>query len=251
MSLERQEHNENNPWWGEHVHRYQVAESYLSGSGKVLDIACGNGFGTLLLSKKTTDLVIGADISEEAIRYCLEKFEGNKNLTFKIIDGTKMPFEENYFSFIVSFETIEHTTAYKKMLEEFKRTLMKDGLAIISTPNILINSPGGKIINPYHTQEFTYVELKNILTAIFEEVQIYGQKYIRYKQNSLANRIGQLVEKILYTRGVRKIPLRVQNAMMQFLIKKNMYPSPHDFELTKDEKEIVTCKTFFAICRKK
>jgi len=251
MSLERQEHKEDNPWWGEHIHRYNEAFSYISNSGKVLDIACGNGFGSHILSAKTTDTVIGADISEDAVNQCSVKFTNTHNLKFKVIDGTNMPFEDNYFSCIVSFETIEHTTEYEKMLTEFYRTLKKGGVAIISTPNIIVNSPTSVVLNPYHTQEFNYAELEHILNSTFNTVKIFGQKYIRYKNKSIRNTIGKVVESFLYLRGIRKIPLSIQNSVMQFIIKKNMYPLTDDFSLVEQKDEIIKCKTFFAICYKK
>src|ERR1035437_1433966 len=130
MSLERQEHNENNPWWGEHIHRYKVALHYINPNSKILDIACGNGFGSYMLSQKTKELVVGGDISAETINYCSKQYTSEKNLQFKVIDGTNMPFEDNHFDYITSFETIEHTSKYKEMIREFYRTLKDGGIAI-------------------------------------------------------------------------------------------------------------------------
>ena len=251
MSLERQEYNENTPWWGEHAHRYHMTFPYISPNNKILDIACGNGFGSYMLSKKTNNTVIGADISEEAITTCSAKFSDNSNLTFKLVDGTNMLFQDCYFDTIVSFETIEHTTSYLKMLSEFNRALKNDGLVIISTPNIIVNSPTGVVLNPYHTQEFTYDELKNHLEDVFSHVKIFGQKYIRYSKKSFRNSIGKIVETLLYQRGVRKTPLSIQNIIMRMLIRKNMYPLADDFSLVEEKCEILKCKTFFAICHKK
>ena len=67
MSSERQEQNKNTPWWGEHVHRYNTTLQYILSSDKVLDIACGNGFGSYILSQKTNNIVIGGDISKETV----------------------------------------------------------------------------------------------------------------------------------------------------------------------------------------
>src|ERR1700749_2942376 len=141
MSSERQEHNIESPWWGEHIHRYNVALNYIYDTDKVIDIACGNGFGSALLSSKTKEVVIGADISDETVQYCSGKFTNQSNLKFKVVDGINMPFEDMYFEKLISFETIEHTTQYKKMIKEFYRVLKNKGIAIISTPNIIINTP--------------------------------------------------------------------------------------------------------------
>jgi ubiquinone/menaquinone biosynthesis C-methylase UbiE len=251
MSSERQDHTEISPWWGEHVHRYLVALNYISENDKILDLACGNGFGSKLLSEKTKQEVTGGDISEESISYCRSAFKDTPNLNFKVIDGTNISFSDGYFNVVASFETIEHTVKYREMLAELRRVLVKDGYAIISTPNIIVNSPTGKVLNPFHTQEFTYDELNLILKEVFEEVEIYGQRYIRYKRSSFRNRIGKIFEAVLYMRGMRKLPLSFQNIIMKMAIGKDMYPSPDDYEMTKDKEELLKCKTFFAICRKR
>ncbi len=251
MSSERQEHNKNTPWWGEHIHRYNSTFQYLSPSDIILDIACGNGFGSSILSEKTDNLVIGGDISQETIDYCSKKFTDLKNLEFKFIDGTNIPFNNNYFDKIVSFETIEHTTQYKEMVIEFYRTLKNGGIAFISTPNYIINSPTGVIINPFHTQEFTLDELSDLLNNTFDDVKIYGQKYARYNKKTLRNKIGNVIENVFYLRGIRKIPLSIQNFFIQSIIQKDMYPSPDDYELVTEKSELLKCKTFLAICKKK
>jgi ubiquinone/menaquinone biosynthesis C-methylase UbiE len=251
MSSERQDHDENNPWWGEHIHRYEMVFPYVSDDSRILDIACGNGFGSYLLSNKTSGEVTGADISPETIEKCRHSFPKQENLKFRVMDGTKLPFENDYFDLLVSFETIEHTTQFREMLAEFARVLKKDGLAVISTPNIVVNSPGGIVTNPYHTQEFTYDELQVILNTSFSDVKIGGQKYVRYSNKTFRNRIAEAAEKVLYMRGFRKIPLSIQNVIMNTLIHKNMYPLPSDYEIIYSEKEAVKCKTFFALCKKK
>jgi ubiquinone/menaquinone biosynthesis C-methylase UbiE len=251
MSAERQENSQDNPWWGEHVHRYMAALPYINETDNVLDIACGSGFGSYMLSRKTKGMVTGADISEQIILYCKEKHKTNSNLSFSVVDGTHMQFEDGFFDRIVSFETIEHTTAYKEMLGEFRRTLKAGGTAIISTPNILVNSPTGVVLNPYHTQEFSYEELLVLLKGFFDDVHIWGQQYTRYQKRSARNALGQLAEKTLYRRGIRKVPLNVQNSIMRSITGKNMYPSENDYELTDKKDEILKCKTFFVLCRKK
>lgn len=251
MASERQEHTTVSPWWGEHVHRYDAAAAYIRGSDAVmLDIACGNGFGTALLAEHTSRTVTGGDISEEAIAACRDYYKTNGKVDFRVMDATQLPFSDGHFDLLVSFETIEHTTAYREMAAELARVLAQNGTLVISTPNILVNSPTGIVTNPYHTQEFTYEELKDILEAQFGNVIIYGQRYIRYKNSSLRARLAAAAEKILYIRGVRKLPLSIQNGIMRLLGEKGMYPLRTEYEMTADKNELLKCKTFFAVCRK-
>lgn len=250
MSSERQENSPDNPWWGEHVHRYEVALAYLSPGSRILDIACGSGFGSYLFAEKGHN-VIAADLSEETILQCKKDFQ-HPQLNYVVADATKLPFPDEHFDAVVSFETIEHTTQYTEVLSEFKRVTKRNGLILISTPNILINSPDGVVRNPYHTQEWNYKQLSEILKAAYPEVKIYGQAYQRYSNRSgLKNKLAQFTENFLYLRGVRKLPLRIQNVIIRSLIGKPMYPLAEDYTMVSELKEINFCKTFFAVCRLK
>lgn len=248
MASERQENSPDNPWWGEHVHRYQLVNFYVPANSTILDIACGTGFGSHLLAKQGYQ-VHGADLSKSTIDLCQKAFKW-PSLQFLTADATALPFPDAYFDAVISFETIEHTTQYEKVLQEFKRVLKPGGRILISTPNIRINSPDGVVRNPYHTQEWNYEELKALLKSVYQEAHIYGQQYKRYKQTKgLRYFIGKRVEQLFYLRGVRKLPLSLQNLVMQTLISKPMYPLTEDYALVEDLHEINSCKTFVAVCR--
>jgi ubiquinone/menaquinone biosynthesis C-methylase UbiE len=248
MSAERQQ-SQHDPWWGEHVHRYNEVLPYINKDDIILDLACGTGFGSDILAKKTNGKVIGGDISREAIDECSATWKA-ANLSFMVLDGTRLPFENNYFDRIVSFETIEHTTEYMAMLKEFYRVLKPGGIAFISTPNFPVNSPGGEVVNPYHTQEFTYDQLSGVLSQVFQDVSIAGQKYSRYESGKVP-RIGKLIErafnKII---GVRKLPYAVKNGVYKTFTGESFYPKAEHFTLTTDPQELLKCKTFFCTCRK-
>jgi ubiquinone/menaquinone biosynthesis C-methylase UbiE len=248
LAAERKQLDEQSPWWGEHLHRYYEAVKYLKGDEKILDLACGLGFGTAILAENTEGGVIGGDIAEDAIEDS-KKYWQRQNLSFTILDGTNLPYADNYFDTLVSFETIEHTTQYRQMLKEFARVLKPDGKALISTPNFLINSPTGKVTNPYHTQEFSYDELVDILKGAFGEVTILGQQYTRYKVKSFRNRVGQFFERFLLQRGIRKIPISLQDALMKTLVNRPIYPEAQDYDMVEASEEVLKCKTFFAICQ--
>ncbi len=246
MSSERQLINHNDPWWGEHVHRYNEVLPHINKEDRILDIACGTGFGSDILASYSNGEVIGGDISPEAIAECSQNWK-RANLRFEVLDGTKLPFPDGYFDKIVSFETIEHTTQYREMLREFKRVLKPGGTAYISTPNFPVNSPSGKVTNPYHTQEFTFTELKTILEDVFPDVKITGQKYSRYDDGK-TNRFGKVIEWGFNIIGIRKLPYSIKNAFSRFFTGKPFYPTDKDFSLVTDLQQIEKCKTFYCFC---
>jgi 2-polyprenyl-3-methyl-5-hydroxy-6-metoxy-1,4-benzoquinol methylase len=248
MSSERQENNEISPWWGEHVHRYNAAMEIIPKTAKILDIACGSGFGSKLLAEQNYH-VVGADISKETIDACKTAFQ-HPRLKFEVINATQIPYETGFFDAVVSFETIEHTREFLLVLNEFKRVTKKDGVIVLSTPNFPVNSPGGRILNPYHTQEWTYEEFLRLLHSVFRDVKIYGQAYCRYRgEISFSRRVAKAFEYLFYLRGIRKIPIKIQDAVIKMLSGNQMYPTEKDYCLADKPEEIKKCKTFFAICK--
>jgi ubiquinone/menaquinone biosynthesis C-methylase UbiE len=250
MSSERQLLESEGRWWGEHQHRYDEAIKLIKPADTILDIACGTGFGTAALAAATTGKVIGGDIAPEAVAECKGNWQ-KVNLDFQVMDGTALSFPDNHFDAIVSFETIEHTTAYAAMLKEFARTLKPGGQLILSTPNAAITSPDGKIGNPYHTQEFRFAELKTILEGIFNSTSVFGQRNRRYDKRSFKMSMGKFFESLFLSIGIRKLPYSFRNRIMKALFGYTLYPVPGDFVLETMERVITPqCPVLFAVCKK-
>lgn len=250
MSSERQPVETTGRWWGEHIHRYYEALLLIDSNDTVLDIACGTGFGTDMIATKTNGKVTGGDIAPEAIDECSNRWK-RANLEFKVLDGTRLAFPDNYFDKIVSFETIEHTGQYCEMAAEFARVLKPGGLLILSTPNREVSSPDGVIVNPYHIQEFTCDELKQVLEAAFSHVQLSGQRYTRYDRKSFGRRMGRLFEKLFLSFGIRKLPYSWRSGFMKLFFGYPLYPRDSDFMLEKDLNRIrKECPVQFAVCQK-
>ena len=245
MSSERQEINKVSPWWGEHLHRYEEVLKPLSGNETILDIACGSGFGTHLLSTSSTGKVYGGDLSSKAINLC-QKTWNKDNLSYGIMDGTQLRFEDNTFDVVVSFETIEHTTRFNEMIQELKRVVKPNGTIYLSTPNIKVNSPSGIVTNPYHKQEWDYTEFTKILKTHFSKFKLYGQQYSRHNKKGIA----YTIENLLYKRGLRKLPNTTQNNIMKLFGHDTIYPSIDDYTMVNSPEMIARCKTFFCICKK-
>jgi len=154
--------------YAEHLTRYKSAQALVKDK-TVLDIACGSGYGSHLLSK-VAKKVYGVDIDEDTVRYAKEHY-GAKNIDYKTGDGINIPIEKNSVDVVVTFETIEHIPDYKKFIAEVKRVLKPDGLAIVSTPNDLEFAEG----NHFHVHEFQYDELVYLLKKDFANVDSYYQ----------------------------------------------------------------------------
>ena len=161
--------------WQEHINRYVFALSYVQ-SKTVLDVACGTGYGTELISK-TADFVVGLDISRKALTYAKKHYAKDSKTNFMLADANNLPFRDSVFDIIVSFETIEHLRRYESFLQELKCVLKRSGKLIISTPNGRIRSSPRqeKPSNPFHFKEFSSNEFSRILSMFSLKAQFFGQ----------------------------------------------------------------------------
>jgi 2-polyprenyl-3-methyl-5-hydroxy-6-metoxy-1,4-benzoquinol methylase len=152
-----------------HVSRYQFAAERFTG-GRVLDCACGTGYGSKILLAGMAQEYMGVDIDSETIDYAKAKYPLAEKGSYLCASGTSLPFESEAFDYICSFETLEHIEEENGLLLEFARVLKKTGKLIISTPN----EWPLKIV-PYHVREYDYVSFEKLLSQFFSVDQIYNQ----------------------------------------------------------------------------
>jgi 2-polyprenyl-3-methyl-5-hydroxy-6-metoxy-1,4-benzoquinol methylase len=131
-----------------HIERYDFASRFIS-SGRVLDCACGVGYGShrLLDAGDRMQRVVGVDIDESAIAYARANFS-DPRLDYVRADATT--FDAEPFDAIVSFETIEHVPDPESVIDNFVRLLAPGGLLIASVPV----TPSVDV-NPFHLHDFT------------------------------------------------------------------------------------------------
>jgi SAM-dependent methyltransferase len=160
----------------EHWHRYAFARRFAAGK-RVLDAACGEGYGTALLGTVAAS-VFGVDIDIATIdRARMAYGEGNR-LRFVAAPCSSLPLPSASVDVVVSFETIEHLEAAEQpeMLSEFARVLAPDGILVISSPNKRLYSDARAYVNPFHLQELYRDDLARLLRARFPAQHWYHQR---------------------------------------------------------------------------
>ncbi len=112
----------------DHVARYQWALGHLAPKSKVLDMACGVGYGSDILAS-AGHIVVGVDNNREAISYAREHYADNGAM-FKQLDAKDIQLKG--FDAVICFETIEHIEDPRSLLRAFRKAAPK---LISSVPN--------------------------------------------------------------------------------------------------------------------
>lgn len=98
-----------------------------------LNIGCGTGWAVHHVSKKMNDKgkFIGIDISEGMLYKARQKVNGHKNITFIKSGSDNLPFEDEYFDFVICTNSFHHYPNPQKVLSEIYRVLKKNALVFI------------------------------------------------------------------------------------------------------------------------
>lgn len=152
-----------------HIARYAFVKKHCAGK-RVLDIACGEGYGSRLMANWGAVAVEGVDISEEAIIHAKASFGGdNINFTQHPAETVDALFEPASFDMVVSLETIEHVEDPVAFLTAIKRLLKPDGLIVVSCPNDWWYFPEANKGNPFHRRKYHFTEFRALTHQVLGE----------------------------------------------------------------------------------
>lgn len=177
------------------VARYQFVINQLTYSDKshtVLDVGCGDGVLSYLISKKGFD-VTGIDSSREAITFAKSKCAKNTNISFSVGTVYALPFADNSFDNIVCSEVIEHLKDPDKLLKEIKRVWNGRGNVVITTPLKLTEKP----LDTMHVQEFFCNEFDALTKKYFKTTQIVKTHPLFWTEFQNATLFEKVIPKVL------------------------------------------------------
>jgi SAM-dependent methyltransferase len=166
-----------NYWFRRHLAVYEWIARRVEG-GCVLDMACGEGYGSAVLAGTARE-VVGVDANPEAHEHARLRYRA-ANLRFE--RGLVETFgKERRFDAVVFLQTIEHVHDPRAVLEHFRSILAPHGVAYVSTPNVLTLAPDGaaKSGNPWHLKEYRAEEVDSLCGSVFTDVQLLGVFHAR------------------------------------------------------------------------
>lgn len=150
--------------------------------GKVLEIGCGGGAMTKAIKFYRPDLkLIGCDIDKKAINWAKKKNEGVK---FVFGNAYRLPFADQSFSAVLTFDFLEHLEEPEKAIAEANRVLKNGGLFHNFVP--LEGQPGtfywllnlfgwkGKLLAD-HRQKFKFNDIRRLM-----ELKGFALKTVRF-----------------------------------------------------------------------
>jgi SAM-dependent methyltransferase len=178
---------EENYWFRRHLVVYEwIAERV--GGRRVVDMACGEGYGSDVLARSARS-VVGVDANPEAheharLRYARPDLRFERELVESFAEECDA---------VVFLQTIEHVREPGEILDHFRSMLAPGGAAYVSTPNLLTLAPPGaeKSDNPWHVREYRAEEFRELCEAHFPRVEMLGLFHARrLRAHELAIRLG-------------------------------------------------------------
>jgi SAM-dependent methyltransferase len=178
-----------NYWYRRHLAVYEWIAARVAGA-VVLDMACGEGYGSAVLAR-TAARVVGVDGNPEAHEHARLKYaRGNVRFEWGAVESYGEP---GAFDAVVFLQTIEHVVDPPAVLRHFARIARPGATVYISTPNVLTLAPAGaqRSDNPWHLREYRAHEFAELCRGTFAHVEMLGLFHAgKLRAHEVALRLG-------------------------------------------------------------
>ncbi|MCX7726098.1 MAG: class I SAM-dependent methyltransferase [Chitinispirillaceae bacterium] len=191
--------------------RHKFAYEYVSSfvlNKKVIDIGCGCGYGSKILSEKA-ELVYGIDYDKDAINYCNSHYRASNLRYFNVDINEEINFNL-FFDIAISFQVIEHMQDVDRFIQKIKSIVKKGGKVFITTPNTIVPDKN----NPFHVNEMDYKRFTDVISKNFSSFKIVGIGYAKknwFRSIIEKTPIYYLGKKIKRKSNIKKIATRALN----------------------------------------
>ncbi|HEX3337217.1 MAG TPA: methyltransferase domain-containing protein [Jatrophihabitans sp.] len=161
---------EENYWFRRHEIAYEYVLARVHGI--VLEVGCGEGYGTSRLASRA-ERIVGLDYDAATIAHAAATYPRARFVRGNL---AALPVASESVHVLATLQVIEHVWDHPQFVAECLRVLRPGGRLIVTTPNRLTFSPGrDEPVNPFHTREFTAAELVALLEKCgFETRAVHG-----------------------------------------------------------------------------
>src|SRR2546428_4308857 len=119
-----------------------IEKMRVTEDARVLDVGCGSGWATRLLSEKAKrGRVVGIDISDEMVRIARESSDELLNVEFQVACAESLPFAKAQFTQAFSMESLYYYVDVLRALKEIHRVLVAGGLFVTVVDLYQENAP--------------------------------------------------------------------------------------------------------------
>ena len=165
-----------NYWFRRHLAVYEWIGARVPGR-RVLDMACGEGYGSEVLSRSAAS-VVGVDANPDAHEHAKLRYH-RQNLSFErgmVENWEPTAPDASSFDAVVFLQTIEHVQDPAGVLRHLRGLLSDGGAVYVSTPNVLTLAPAGqpRSGNPWHMREYRAEEFAELCRSVFDGVEVLG-----------------------------------------------------------------------------
>jgi len=176
-----------NYWFRRHLTVYRWIAARCAGLD-VVDLACGEGYGTAVLAERAASAV-GVDANPEAHEHARLKYSRpGVRFVRDLLERFAEPCDA-----VVFLQTIEHVEHPGEALARVRDLVRPGGVAYVSTPNVLTLAPPGaeQSDNPWHVHEYRAHEFRALCADVFPSVELLGLFHARrLRAHELALRLG-------------------------------------------------------------
>ena len=152
----------------EPINRYRFISQFIEKTDSVLDLACGKGGGTEIISDYAKE-VYGIDYDKKYIINAKLKFS-KPNLKFILGSDELLEEFEEQFDKVISTHTMEHVSDDQLFLKRIRNSLKPNGKLILEVPR-LFPYPIGKPLWPHHKREYEKDSLEKLIRKVGFEIE--------------------------------------------------------------------------------
>ncbi|MEW6102618.1 MAG: class I SAM-dependent methyltransferase [bacterium] len=152
--------------------RYKFAAKMIGENKTILELGCGDGFGSITLSEFAKSFT-GVDFDEEMIRWAKKNLTNEKR---RYINDNFLGKRYGQFDAVVSLDVIEHIYPENEGLffKTLSDNIVHNGIVIVSTPNIETQRFSKEFIRGAHVNLYNAESLKEAMNRFFHNVFIFS-----------------------------------------------------------------------------